>query len=229
MLDIAVAYDRYKFLGNEFLTWLWYALDNAPQALQSIDPTMTALEVGNRIVLKNQTENGDETISIKGDVAGLEEGLLALAKGAMVTEINLIYKTEEHQWQFSLKGESLGFTSLKTPETGNIETQDDIEGMVRDSVGEGIDVEILVAAEPTHLAPDPLFLDVAQKHAGESITLVRASGGSDARFIAHGGMPVILSRPRVGNLHGLDEWIDIGSMSRFYQVCEEDVLRKLLS
>ena len=130
MLDIAVAYDRYKFIGNEFLTWLWYAIDNAPDTLEKIDPTMRALEVGNRIVLKNQTDNGDETISIKGDTAGLEEGLLSLAKGAMVTEINLIYKTEEHQWQFSLKGESLGFTSLKTPETGNIETQDDIEGMV---------------------------------------------------------------------------------------------------
>jgi hypothetical protein len=130
MLDIAVAYDRYKFIGNEFLTWLWYAIDNAPDTLEKIDPNMRALEVGNRIVLKNQTENGDETISIKGDTAGLEEGLLALAKGAMVTEINLIYKTEEHQWQFSLKGESLGFTSLKTPETGNIETQDDMEGMV---------------------------------------------------------------------------------------------------
>jgi hypothetical protein len=130
MLDIAIAYDRYKFIGNEFLTWLWYAIDNLPDTLEKIDPTMQALEVGNRIVLKNQTDNGDETISIKGDTAGLEEGLLALAKGAMVTEINLIYKTEEHQWQFSLKGESLGFSSLKTPETGNIETQDDIEGMV---------------------------------------------------------------------------------------------------
>jgi hypothetical protein len=130
MLDIAIAYDRYKFIGHEFLTWLWYAIDNAPDTLEKIDPNMRALEVGNRIVLKNQTENGDETISIKGDTAGLEEGLLALAKGAMVTEINLVYKTEEHQWQFSLKGESLGFSSLKTPETGNIETQDDIEGMV---------------------------------------------------------------------------------------------------
>ncbi|MDJ0782779.1 MAG: hypothetical protein QNJ22_12465 [Desulfosarcinaceae bacterium] len=130
MLDIAIAYDRYKFIGNEFLTWLWYAIDNAPEALAKIDPTMQALEVGNRIVLKNQTENGDETISIKGDTAGLEEGLLALAKGAMVTEINLIYKSEEHQWQFSLKGESLSFSGLKTPETGRFETQDDVEGMV---------------------------------------------------------------------------------------------------
>jgi hypothetical protein len=134
MLDIAIAYDRYKFVGNEFLTWLWFVIDNAPDTLEKIDATMQALEVGNRIVLKNQTDNGEETISIKGDTAGLEEGLLALSKGAMVTEINLIYKTDEHQWQFSLKGESLGFTGLKTPETGNIETQDDIEGMVLEKV-----------------------------------------------------------------------------------------------
>jgi hypothetical protein len=130
MLDIAIAYDRYKFLGNEFLTWLWYAIDHAPDTLEKIDPAMRALEVGNRIVLKNKTDKGEETISIKGDTAGLEEGLIALAKGAMVTEINLIYKTEEYQWQFSLKGESLGFTGLRTPETGNMETQDDIEGLV---------------------------------------------------------------------------------------------------
>ena len=27
MLDIAVAYNRYKFLGNEFLTWLWFMIE----------------------------------------------------------------------------------------------------------------------------------------------------------------------------------------------------------
>ena len=99
MLDIAIAYDRYKFIGNEFLTWLWYAIDHAPDTLEKIDPAMQALEVGNRIVLKNQTDNGEETISIKGDTAGLEEGLLALAKGALVTEFNLIDKDGTADWK----------------------------------------------------------------------------------------------------------------------------------
>ena len=30
MLDLAVAYNRYRFLGDEFLTWLWYTIENDP-------------------------------------------------------------------------------------------------------------------------------------------------------------------------------------------------------
>ena len=34
MLDIATAYNRYRFLGYEFLTWLWFAMENKPGVLQ---------------------------------------------------------------------------------------------------------------------------------------------------------------------------------------------------
>lgn len=27
MLDVSVSYDRYKFLGYEFLTWLWFLIE----------------------------------------------------------------------------------------------------------------------------------------------------------------------------------------------------------
>jgi hypothetical protein len=40
---------------------------------------------------------------------------MALKKGALVTELALIFKTGEHEWQFSLKGESLNLSSLKAP------------------------------------------------------------------------------------------------------------------
>lgn len=94
-------------------------------------------------------------------------------------------------------------------------------------VGPGVAVEMLVGAESTHLAPDPLYLDVTRELTGERVREVRASGGSDARFIAAHGIPVILSRPLVGNLHGIDEWIDIESMGLFHRICETYVLRKL--
>ena len=51
------------------------------------------LEIGNRVVLVNQIdEDALETVTIKGDQAWLEEGLLALQKGAVVTEINLVMR-----------------------------------------------------------------------------------------------------------------------------------------
>ena len=53
MLDVAVAYNRYKFLGEEFLTWIWYVIEKNQNLLKSFDPDFVALEIGNRIVLEN--------------------------------------------------------------------------------------------------------------------------------------------------------------------------------
>lgn len=130
MLDIAVAYNRYKFIGNEFLTWLWFTIDTDQPFFKTVDETIVSFNIGNRIVLENNSNDASEIITIKGDDAGLEEGLLALRKGAVVIEMNLAYKGENQEWKFSLKGESLAFSGLKVPETGPVETKDDIEGMV---------------------------------------------------------------------------------------------------
>jgi hypothetical protein len=134
MLDVAIAYNRYRFLGNEFLTWLWYTLENRSAQLLEIDTDLSTLEIGNRMVLENRRSEGLETITIKGDDAGLEEGLLALKKGALVTEMNLIYRSGDNTWQFNLKGESLNISSFKTPETAVTQTKEDIEGAVLEKI-----------------------------------------------------------------------------------------------
>ena len=130
MLEVSVAYNRYLYLGNEFLTWLWFTIDNDPETLNKIIPPEYRLTIGNRTVLENRTENGVETITIKGDDAGLEEGMLALKKGALVTELNLCYETTDKRWGFTIKGESMNISNLKVPDTGPVETGADVEGVV---------------------------------------------------------------------------------------------------
>jgi hypothetical protein len=130
MLDISVAYNRYKFLGNEFLTWLWFMIDQDKIGLLEPHKDLADLSIGNRVVLRNTTHNRDEVITIKGDGAGLEEGQTALKKGAVVTEINLVAKIGENEWRFNVKGESLNLSSVKPPETGRIETAEDVEDVV---------------------------------------------------------------------------------------------------
>ncbi|MFT5468549.1 MAG: succinyl-diaminopimelate desuccinylase [Verrucomicrobiales bacterium] len=85
-------------------------------------------------------------------------------------------------------------------------------------VGPEIELEPIITAEPTHLDPDPLFIEATREVAVEA-NLVRASGGSDSRFFAPLGIPVMLSRPNVGNLHGRDEWIEIDSMLDYFEIC----------
>ena len=130
MLDVSVSYNRYKFIGYEFLTWLWFSIETAPDDLIRNIPEFSALEIGNRIVLENRVNSASETITIKGDEADLKEGILSLAKGAMVTEIQLTCQAESQQWLFSIKGESLSLFNLKLPQTGPLETGEEMDGII---------------------------------------------------------------------------------------------------
>lgn len=134
MLDVAVAYNRYQFMGEEFLTWLWFVIEKNQELVKNFDPDFVALEIGNRIVFENRRREAAERVTIKGDGASLEEGVLALQKGALVTELNVVYKSAELIWQFTLKGESLNISGLSLPDTGSPESDEDIEGFVLEKI-----------------------------------------------------------------------------------------------
>ena len=130
MIDVAIAYNRYKFLGEEFLTWLWYVIEKDQILIKNFDRNFVGLEIGDRIVFENRRKESPERITIKGEGAGLEEGILALKNGALVTELNMIYRSAELVWQFTLKGESLNISSLNIPKTDLPDSDEDIEGFV---------------------------------------------------------------------------------------------------
>ncbi|GAB6096306.1 hypothetical protein JCM14469_25590 [Desulfatiferula olefinivorans] len=135
MLDIAVSYNRYKFLGHEFLTWLWHVIDRDQGAFTDTSGTAFSLVIGNRIVCENIVEdNTVETVTIKGDNAGLEEGRMALRKGAVVTEMSLSLRFLEQNWEFNLKGENFHLTGFKHPETEKIQKKEDREGALLEKV-----------------------------------------------------------------------------------------------
>lgn len=134
MLDVAVAYNRYKFIGDEFMTWLWFVIENDPGHIRRLSQDLSSVQVGNRIVLENRRQKSLETITIKGDDANLEEALLALKKGAVVTEMSLTLKSAEEQWSLSVKGESLNVSNFKVPYSAPVETAEEIEGAVLEKI-----------------------------------------------------------------------------------------------
>ena len=56
---------------------------------------------------------------------------------------------------------------------------------------------------------------------------MRTPGASDARFFSAQGVPAIISRPVVGNVHRVDEWIDIDSMLQYYRILHTFISRRL--
>jgi len=142
MLDIATAYNKYKFLGNDYLTWIWFLIENNHNISSIINSKdIITLEVGNSIVLENKIgDKSKEKITIKGDQAGLEEGTTALKKGAFVTQINLICKINKDDYKFTIKGESFNITGLKTPRTEILKNEDEIEGLVLEKAFLGFNI-----------------------------------------------------------------------------------------
>jgi len=135
MLDVAVAFSRYRFLGPEFLTWLWYAIETAPDAIKAAALGRGILTVGDRIVLESSADQPVERVTITGENADLGEGMLALRKGALVAELRLHYTAGDQEWRFSVKGDTLALMGLKTPPSAPVETRDEVEGAVVEKVG----------------------------------------------------------------------------------------------
>jgi succinyl-diaminopimelate desuccinylase len=100
-------------------------------------------------------------------------------------------------------------------------------GRMRECLGPDAEAEAVIQAESTHLSPDPLYGRIIEEVTGHPARMVRDCGGSDARFLRPYGIPILMSRPLVGNLHADDEWIDIESMVRFYRIYETYLTRKL--
>ena len=107
-------------------------------------------------------------------------------------------------------------------------TVDQILNHICNILGDEIDTHTIMSAEATRFTPDPLYLSVSEEITGKPTLQKKEDGGSDARFIGHHNIPVIVSRPIVGELHSLDEWIDINSMETFYHIYERYLERKLL-
>jgi succinyl-diaminopimelate desuccinylase len=96
-------------------------------------------------------------------------------------------------------------------------------------VGEAVELETIGLADATNLSPDPAYLRAIEEEMGAPAKLMRSDGASDARYVVIHDIPVLMSRPLVGGLHTVDEWIDIESMLVFYRYCRRYLEVKLLS
>ena len=88
-------------------------------------------------------------------------------------------------------------------------------------------VSLIVGDEPTEMRPNPEFMAIGERVLGRPLEVVRTAGTSDARFLSQRGIPVIISRPLVGNIHRPDEWIDVASMLQYYRMLEAFIDHRL--
>lgn len=81
------------------------------------------------------------------------------------------------------------------------------------------DVEILETSPKNHYLIG--YKNITEKIIGRKVKFARETGASDARFFSKHNIPIILTVPNCGDFHGSNEWVEIKSLGKFYEILKK--------
>ena len=139
-MDLVDLIAEKRFLGQEFLTWLWFKSDERggtiflPEAGSDIQVVFEK-----HMLLEYGEGEAHEKVLCNGLQTELKEARTGLAMGKKLEQARIQMVRDNHEWHMTLKGSLLEFRSVKPPKTmtGSEESDDPEarEGMLLDRIG----------------------------------------------------------------------------------------------
>jgi hypothetical protein len=103
------------FLGNEYLLWLWYHLENESDAVALSDGSEVVAMVARTLVLEcPRGQYGKESISSDGP-AKLPEALRAIQAGKLPRKMGLTLVRHDQSYELTLQAETLAMGGARLP------------------------------------------------------------------------------------------------------------------
>lgn len=102
-------------LGEEFLTWLWYKSDTAPDSFHDSNGLPFNIYIEQRIVVRGGQGDSRDTASVGGSLSPLREARFGLGEGKKVCRALIRIEKDDFAFQLSLKAEDFSLSSIKTP------------------------------------------------------------------------------------------------------------------
>lgn len=107
--------DSRDFLGNEFLLWLWYHLENEADSVKVQGGSEVTLMLNRTLTLEcPRGQTGHETISSDGPTR-LPESRRAIQTGKLPRKVGVTLVQHNQQYDFTIHAETLAVSSCKMP------------------------------------------------------------------------------------------------------------------
>ena len=139
-MDLVDLITEKRFLGQEFLTWLWYKSEERGSTIflpSSGEDIQLVFE--KHILLEYGEGETTEKVICQGLQAELREARTGLAMGKKLEQARLQLVRGEYEWHLSLKGSLLEFKNVKPPKTMAASEEsndpDATEGRIIDRIG----------------------------------------------------------------------------------------------
>jgi hypothetical protein len=113
-MDIINRINSTRYLGREFLTWLWYRSSRQNGIFEMTDGP---LEVwfDAKLTLEAQGDVKESNVVKAENPTETSEAHAALLTGKLVSDARLRLVSGQKQWSVSVKGDSLGLSGIKIP------------------------------------------------------------------------------------------------------------------
>ncbi len=103
------------FLGREYLTWLWFAMESSNHIIDVPGYEPFHLYVNDKLVLSSPGGSVREHSLKGGTPAYASEAKTALRSGKLVSEVNFVMKQDNKRWTWSQKADDLFLRNLRLP------------------------------------------------------------------------------------------------------------------
>ena len=126
--DIVDLIREKRFIGQEFLTWLWYRTDSQGNLIRVANGQEAEVSFERFMTLEGGEGDAQESVTIRGLQAELHEAKTALQAGKKVAKAHIRLGTGDLQWKFTIDAATLDISSLKVPKTVSVgeEADDDL-------------------------------------------------------------------------------------------------------
>lgn len=110
------AIEQTRFLGREFLLWLWFRSEQEGGQIELSTGTVVDVVLDDRLVLEPSFGEGNRHQLSGLDPATAPEAGVALRINKLPSDLKLKLLQNERAWAFSLRGDELQLRGLKIPE-----------------------------------------------------------------------------------------------------------------
>ncbi|MBI5523703.1 MAG: hypothetical protein HY910_13835 [Desulfarculus sp.] len=136
-MDVLALLNEKVFLGQEFLTWLWYVAEEEG-SVQLEDGRLVDVLLGERLVLGPMQGQEGTRVTVKGREASMAEARQALRRGKLVEGLRLGLTLDGEEYWLNLEAAELAPKALKLPPTapgqGGPEGLEGLEGLVLERI-----------------------------------------------------------------------------------------------
>ena len=134
-MDLERAETVSLLLGQEFLTWLWFASETSNGLFRTREGEAFSVTVEQKVSVQGGEGEAKETAVCSGPMAELREARMGLRNGKKVNKAKVRVERDEVSWQVLLDAANFTLQGLKTPKMEmKLEEGEDPDGRILEKI-----------------------------------------------------------------------------------------------